>query len=124
MRYESTLMIRYEKKASEITESDVPEQSKGNGGFMFNASIGRQFQLWKNPLSVNLQLCNITNRRNITTGGYEQSRSNYNVTERIDSESNETQFVKGNERSYRFDKNPKKFYSQGLNFMLNINYRF
>jgi hypothetical protein len=91
---------------------------------MFNASIGRQFQLWKNPLSVNLQLCNITNRRNITTGGYEQSRSNYNVTERIDSESNETQFVKGNERSYRFDKNPKKFYSQGLNFMLNINYRF
>ena len=124
MRYESTLMIRYEKKASEITESDVPEQSKGNGGFMFNASIGRQFQLWKNPLSVNLQLCNITNRRTITTGGYEQSRSNYNVTERIDSESNETQFVKGNERSYRFDKNPKKFYSQGLNFMLNINYRF
>ena len=124
MRYESTLMIRYEKKASEITEGDVPEQSKGNGGFMLNASIGRQFMVAKNPLSVNLQLCNITNRRNITTGGYEQSRSNYSVTERIDSESNETQFVKSSERSYRFDKNPKKFYSQGLNFMLNINYRF
>ena len=123
MRYESTLMIRYNKKASEITEDDVPEQAKGNGGFMLNASIGRQFQVAHHPLTVNLQLSNLTNRRNITTGGYEQSRSNYNVTERMD-ENNETTFVKGNDRSYQFDKNPKKFYSQGFNFMLNVNYRF
>ena len=122
MRYESTLMIRYNKKASEITEADVPEQAKGNGGFMLDASIGKQFQVAHHPLSVNLMLCNLTNRRNITTGGYEQSRSNYSVTERI--ENNETQFVKGNERSYQFDKNPKKFYSQGFNFMLNVIYKF
>ena len=124
MRYESTLMIRYNyTKASDIKESDVPEQAKGNGGFMLNASIGRTFTVANHPLNVNLQLCNLTNRRNITTGGYEQSRSNYNVTERVD-DNNETQFVKGNERSYQFDKNPKKFYSQGFNFMLNLNYRF
>ena len=27
-------------------------------------------------------------------------------------------------RTYNFLKNPKKYYSQGFNFMLNINYRF
>ena len=121
MRYESTLKIagRYD---AETGEYDIPEQAKGKGGFMLDASIGRQFQVAHHPLSVNLQLCNLTNRRNITTGGYEQSRSNYSVVERI--ENNETQFVKNKERSYQFDKNPKKFYALGFNFMLNLNYRF
>ena len=124
MRYESTLLIRYNyTDASQIKPSDIPEQAKGNGGFMLNASIGRQFIVAHHPLSVNLQLCNLTNRRNITTGGYEQSRSNYSVTERIQ-DSGETEFVKSSERSYQFDKNPKKFYAQGFNFMLNLNYRF
>ena len=27
-------------------------------------------------------------------------------------------------RTYNFLKNPKKYYAQGFNFMLNINYRF
>ena len=121
MRYESTLNIAG-KIDKETGEYIVPEQSKGKGGFMLNASIGRQFFVAHHPLSVNLQLCNLTNRRNITTGGYEQSRSNYNVTERV--ENNETQYIKGNERTYRFDKNPKKYYTQGFNFMLNVNYKF
>lgn len=121
MRYASTLDIAgsIDKNTGEYI---VPEQAQGNGGFMLDASIGRQFYVAHHPLSVNLQLCNLTNRRNITTGGYEQSRSNYSVTERI--EDNETQYVKGNERNYKFDKNPKKFYSQGFNFMLILNYRF
>jgi len=98
-------------------EYDVPEQAKGNGGFMLDANIGRQFTLWHNPLSINLQLCNLTNRRSITTGGYEQSRSNYSV-----SEADETSTT--TKRTYNFEKNPKKFYAQGFNFMLNLNYRF
>lgn len=94
----------------------IPEQAKGDGGFMLDASIGHQFR-FKNStaLSVNLNLCNITNNTGISTGGYEQSRSNYSTNK------NGTQ---GNERIYDFRKNPKKFYAQGFNFMLNINYRF
>jgi outer membrane receptor protein involved in Fe transport len=121
-RYESTLMIA--EKYNPVTgEFIVPEQAKGDGGFMLNASIGRQFQVAHHPLSVNLQLCNLTNHRSITSYGYEQSRSNYNVKERLD-DNNATIFQKDKERSYQFDKNPKKFFTQGFNFMLNLNYRF
>ena len=121
MRYASTLSIA-NSIDKETGEYIVPEQAKGNGGFMLNASIGRSFTVAHHSLNINLQLCNLTNRRNITTGGYEQSRSNYSVTERV--ENDETLYVKDKERSYRFDKNPKKFYAQGFNFMLNLNYRF
>lgn len=91
----------------------VPEQAKGNGGFVLDASIGKQFYLGKNPLSVNLNLCNITNNRNLCTGGYEQSRANYSVRDGAITN-----------RTYNFLKNPKKYYAQGFNFMLNLNYRF
>ena len=114
--------MRYEKNLQNAGrlhggEYDVPEQAKGNGGFMLDASIGRQFNLFHKPLSVNLQLCNLTNRRNITTGGYEQSRSNYSVTETEEATTT-------TKRTYNFEKNPKKFYAQGFNFMLNVNYKF
>ena len=93
---------------------DNVQQARGNGGFMLDASIGKQFRVAKRPLSVNLQLCNITNNTGITTGGYEQSRSNYSV--------GADGTISG--RTYNFEKNPKKFYAQGFNFMLNVNYRF
>ena len=94
---------------------DVPDQAKGDGGFMLDASIGKQFRLGHNPLSVNLMLTNILNNRGITTGGFEQSRSDYS-----------TNSVTGttSERKYSFSRNPKKYYAQGFNFMLNLNYRF
>ncbi len=117
MRYENNLKNAGRYHAGEY---DVPDQAKGNGGFMLDASIGRQFYILHNPLSVNLQLCNLTNRRNITTGGYEQSRSNYSVTE---TENTGTE-VTTKPRTYNFEKNAKRFYAQGLNFMLNVNYKF
>lgn len=98
-----------------VTTYDVPDQSKGKGGFMLDASIGRQIYVFKHPMSINLTLTNILNNRSICTGGYEQSRSNYSTNK------NGTQ---GNERIYDFRNSPKKFYAQGFNFMLNINYRF
>ncbi|MBR4644533.1 MAG: TonB-dependent receptor [Bacteroidaceae bacterium] len=101
--------------AQTINDKAVPAQARGNGGFMLDASIGRQFFVAHHPLSINLTLTNILNNRKICTGGYEQSRSNYSTNK------NGTQ---GNERIYDFSKNPKKFYAQGFNFMLNINYRF
>lgn len=114
MRYEKNLQNAERLHGGEF---DVPEQAKGNGGFMLDASIGRQFIVCHHPLSVNLQLCNLTNRRNITTGGYEQSRSNYSVTETEESTTT-------TKRTYNFENNPKKFYAQGFNFMLNVNYKF
>lgn len=118
LRYEENMKNagRYDNKTETY---NVPEQAKGNGGFMLNASIGRSFRVAHHPLNVNLQLCNLTNRRNITTGGFEQSRSNYNVTE-----SAEPDKEKQTKRTYDFEKNPKKFYTQGFNFMLNVNYKF
>jgi hypothetical protein len=54
---------------------------------------------------MNIQ--NITNNKWVKTGGYEQTRL-------IDSESAE--------RFYRFDS--KYFYMQGINYMLNLYFRF
>lgn len=95
------------------TYSPMP-QAKSDGGFMLDGSIGHTFRIAHHPLNVNLMVTNITNNRNFCTGGYEQSRStNYTTTE-------------GQEvsRTYNFQQNPKKFYAQGINFMLNLNYRF
>lgn len=122
MRYEANM--RNAGLYDEASKSfNVPEQAKGNGGFMLDASIGRQFRVAHHPLSVNLQLCNITNRRNITTGGYEQSRSNYSANVKTAEDGTEIS-EKGKERTYQFNKNPKKFYAMGFNFLLNVNYRF
>ena len=98
-----------------VTTYDVPEQGRGNGGFMLDASIGKQIYVWHHPMSINLTLTNILNNTGICTGGYEQSRSNYSTNKNG---------TKGNERVYDFTNNYKKFYAQGFNFMLNVNYRF
>lgn len=108
MRYYETL-----SKADYVI--NVPEQAKGNGGFMLDASIGHQFKVAKRPLSVNLMLTNITNNQKICTGGYEQSRSDYSVNSVTGTPS---------DRTYKFSNNPKKFYALGINGMLNVNYRF
>jgi len=93
----------------------VPEQAKGHGGFMLDGSIGRNIRLRHGNLSINLMVTNILNNRNIVTGGYEQSRSDYTVKD--DGTLNNT-------RTYKFSKNPMKFYAYGINGMLNIAYKF
>ena len=57
----------------------------------------------------NFSITNILNNRDIVTGGFEQSRSDYS-NEKV--------------RAYRFSKNPKKFYAFGPNGLLNIAYKF
>ncbi|MBP5381065.1 MAG: TonB-dependent receptor [Bacteroidaceae bacterium] len=89
-------------------------QSKGKGGFMLDGSIGHSFRIAHNPLYVSLMATNITNNRKICTGGFEQSRSDYTI--------NDDGTTK--EKTYKFSKNPKKYYAQGFNFMLNLTYRF
>ena len=114
LRYQSTLI------RSGAVDNDgsliVHDQTKGHGGFMLDGSIGHQFRVAHNPLSVNLMLTNILNNRKMVSGGFEQSRSSY-TTDQATGE------VSG-QRTYNFQKNPMKYYVQGFNFMLNVNYRF
>ena len=114
-RYESTLKTRetniggvFDNEGNVLPEA--VEQAKGHGGFMLDGSIGRSIYLKKGSLSINLMVTNILNNRDISTGGYEQSRSDYTSS--------------GNIRAYRFSKNPMKFYAYGVNGMLNVAYKF
>ena len=113
MRYQSALTAAGHVNGD--GSFDVPKQAKGKGGFMLDASIGRQFYVGHHPLSVNLTLTNILNNEKICTGGFEQSRSDYSTNSTTGTTS---------ERTYTFSRNPKKFYAQGINGLLNINYRF
>lgn len=109
MRYGST--VKMDNDGTPL----VPEQAKGKGGFMLDFSLGHQFRVAHHPLSVNLMLTNILNNTSICTGGYEQSRSDYSTNTTTGTQS---------QRTYSFSNNPKKFYAQGINGMLNVNYRF
>ena len=87
------------------------KQEKFDGGFMLDASIGKFIRLPKGrTLSVNLSVSNITNNRNMRTGGYEQNRGDsYNT---------------GEDRAYVFSKNSKYYYANAINAFLNVGFRF
>ncbi|MBQ5574951.1 MAG: TonB-dependent receptor [Bacteroidales bacterium] len=97
-----------------IGQMEPPAQTKGEGGFMLDGSIGKNIRLKSGSLYCGLMLTNILNNTNICTGGYEQNRSDVKFT---DGEANGM-------REYQFSKNPKKYYAWGINGMLNIVYRF
>ena len=82
---------------------------------MLDISIGKSIYLKRGSLSINLMLNNVLNNQSIVTGGYEQSRSSYTVN----SSTGET-----SARAYDFYRNPKKYYANGINGMLNISYKF
>ena len=115
-RYQSTLLNR-QNAGETVTDNDgnilesALAQQKGHGGFMLDASIGRSLRLKHGrTMSINLSVTNLLNNQKIVTGGYEQSRSDYTAS--------------GNIRAYRFSMNPKKYYTYGINGMLNIAYKF
>ena len=92
---------------------DRPDQAKGKGGFMLDASIGKTFRLKQGRrLGFNLMLTNILNNINICTGGSEQNR--------LDTKQQQER----TNNAYRFEKSPKKFYANGINGMVLINYQF
>ena len=99
----------------DIAKVYSPKQEKLNGGFMLDASIGKFIRLnGGRAISINLSLQNITNNRNLQTGGFEQNRSDYYA------DGDE----RGNSKTYKFSKNPKYYYANAFNAFLNINYRF
>ena len=90
-----------------------PDQAKGDGGFMLDASIGKTFRLKQGRrIGFNLMLTNILNNIKICTGGMEQNR--------LDTKQEEER----TNNAYRFQQSPRKFYANGINGMLMINYYF
>ena len=90
-------------------------QSEGHGGFMLDASIGKSLYLRHGSLSINLMITNLLNNQKIVSGGYEQGRSNYTVNKTTGATTT---------RAYDFYRNPKKYYVNGINGMLNVAYKF
>ena len=116
-RYMSTLSTRNTIDKEPVFDnegnvlSSAVAQAKGKGGFMLDASIGKSLYLSHGrSMSINLMVTNLLNNQSIVTGGYEQSRADYTSS--------------GNERAYKFSKNPMKYYAYGINGMLNIAYKF
>ncbi len=112
-----TPVTRYASENQTGNNAGIPRvnrysQAKGNGGFMLDASIGKSVYLKRGQLSVNLMLTNLLNNTNIVTGGMEQNRKDRKSYDEDDI------------RAYKFQMNPKKFYANGINGMLNVTYKF
>ena len=109
-RYEGRL--KYNNDGTAKDYSTIPDQAKGHGGFMLDASIGKSYYLSHGRrLGFNLLLTNILNNMNIVTGGREQSRT--------DTDENGESI-----RTYSFQNSPYKFYASGINGMFIITYFF
>ena len=77
--------------------------------WLVNLSVGKSFYIQrKYQLGFSLNAKNLLNNTNVKTGGFEQTRI-------VDS-------TEGKTRYYRFD--PKYYYMAGVNYMLNIYFRF
>ena len=94
--------------ATPVEVEYMAAQEKFDPVFLLNASVGKSWYInRKYNFGFSLNLQNITNNKGVKTGGYEQTRL-------IDS--------KSAERYYRYDS--KYFYMQGINYMLNLYFRF
>ncbi|UKK49240.1 TonB-dependent receptor [Prevotella sp. E9-3] len=110
-RYKSHQSVTYDNDGNEVMYN-LPDQAKGKGGFMLDASIGKSFFLRHGRrIGFNLMLTNILNNTKLVTGGREQSRTD--VDENGESI-----------RTYSFQNSPYKFYANGINGMFMINYYF
>ncbi len=84
-------------------------QEKFKNFALVNASVGKSWYIQsKYQLGFSLQVKNLLNNKDVRTGGYEQTRLVDNTVSK--------------ERFYRFDS--KYFYMSGVNYMLNIYFRF
>ena len=100
-------------------KSYAAQQEKFKGGVMIDASIGRYIRLRRGKsLSINFSVQNLTNNRNLRTGGYEQNRSDFYYKE-----SGGT-YSRSEGKAYKFSKNSKYYYANALNFFLNLGFKF
>jgi hypothetical protein len=84
-------------------------QEKFDPCFMLNLSVGKSWFIQrKYMLGFSLNAKNLLNNRKVKTGGYEQTRMVDNTQDK--------------KVYYKFD--PKYFYAPGINYMLNVYFRF
>lgn len=96
----------YDATTGQVLDSYSPIQEKFKGGFMLDASIGKNLYLpHHRSLYINLSLQNITNNRNMRTGGYEQNRADRPY-------------------DYVFSKNNYYYYAYAFNAFLNVSLKF
>ena len=93
--------------ATQEEVSYMAAQEKFAPAFLLNLSVGKSWYIHNRQLGFSLQVNNLTNNRNVKTGGYEQTR--------LLSSSDKSRY-------YRFDS--KYFYMTGINYMLNVYFRF
>lgn len=95
-----------------VTPSEIEymaAQEKFRNSWILNFSIGKSWYIQrKYQLGFSFNLSNLTNNKKVKTGGYEQTRFVDNTVSK--------------ERYYRFDS--KYFYMAGINYMLNVYFRF
>ena len=85
----------------------MTDQEEFKPVFLLNASVGKSWYIKNNQLGFSLQVNNITNNRGVKTGGYEQTRLQNSSSKDV---------------YYRFQS--KYFYMSGINYMLNVYFRF
>jgi len=84
--------------------SSMIEQEKLPSSFTLDASLGKSFRFdYKYYLNISLNISNILNNTDIITGGYEQARLDLGDYDKFDD---------------------KLYYASGLQYYLNINFRF
>ena len=95
-----------------ITDDEVvymTTQERFKPAWLVNASVGKSWYIQrKYQIGFSLNVKNLLNNRNVKTGGYEQTRLVDNTASK--------------ERYYRFDS--RYYYYAGVNYMLNIYFRF
>ena len=98
-----------EGKATPEEVESMAAQEKFDPSLLVNLSVGKSWFIhYKYQLGFSLNARNLLNNRDVRTGGYEQTRMVDNTVSKS--------------RYYRFD--PKYFYMSGMNYMLNIYFRF
>ena len=95
-------------QATPIEIEYMTSQEEFDPVFLLNCSIGKSWYInRKYNFGFSLSAQNLLNNRCVRTGGYEQARLTDSAT---------------SERYYKFD--PKYFYMAGINYMLNLYFRF
>ena len=102
----------------------IRAQEELGSAYTLSASIGKNFRIkYKYTLGFSLQVNNILNNQTIRTGGYEQMRLNKLSDPIIFPDNEGNMIIDKKPTTYsRFDS--KYFYMNGLNYYLNIYFRF
>ena len=119
-----TLETGRQKKYVVDIVNEIRAQEDLGRAYTLSASIGKNWRIdYKYTLGFSLQVSNILNNQDIRTGGYEQMRLN-KISDPIIFPNNENQLqILNKPTTYsRFDS--KYFYMNGLNYYLNIYFRF